>query len=161
MSGYSDGRRVAFFWSHVQITPGCWLWTASTNAKGYGQFGVANGRCVLTHRFSFELHHGPLDGRWALHRCDNPPCVNPDHLYAGTVTENVRDMLARGRHVTPRGEASPNAVLTDEQVREIRQRHIRGLNRWRRGNTVALAEEFGISPRHVQNIAAGVWRRSA
>lgn len=175
MSGYTEGRKVGgqhvvdgygredYFWLHVDRRGDdeCWPWTASTNTRGYGWFGIGNRRTTFAHRYSFELHHEPLDGRWALHTCDNPPCVNPRHLYAGTVKENVRDMLERGRHVAVSGEDSPMAKLTDEQVREIRRRFVPGLNRYIRGNSRELADEFGVSQNHIRHIVAGVWRRSA
>lgn len=87
------------FWDHVSKSHehGCWTWTGPTIKKGYGRWGR-----VLAHRFSWSLANGPIpDGKWVLHHCDNPPCVNPAHLYIGTVVENVRDMVARGRNHVP------------------------------------------------------------
>lgn len=83
------------FWNHVQKTHdhGCWVWTGPTNRAGYGMWGR-----VLAHRHSWATANHPIpDGAWILHTCDNPPCVNPRHLYAGTRDDNVRDAVTRGR----------------------------------------------------------------
>lgn len=79
---------------------GCWLWTAAENEKGYGVIGVG-GRGTgkrYAHRVSYELHVGPVpDGMCVLHKCDTPLCVNPDHLFLGTVADNVNDMTFKDR----------------------------------------------------------------
>jgi hypothetical protein len=85
------------FWAKVQKTDGCWLWTACV-VRRYGQFGVSSGVRMRAHRYSWELVHGAVpDGLWVLHRCDNPLCVNPEHLFLGDVGVNSRDMVAKGR----------------------------------------------------------------
>lgn len=87
------------FWKKVQVNPGsCWEWTGCLNSCGYGRTFLG-GKHVYAHRLMFEAHNGPLgEGLQALHRCDNPKCVNPDHLFAGTRSDNMRDMVAKGRH---------------------------------------------------------------
>src|SRR5687767_4720826 len=85
------------FWEKVRKTDGCWLWTASRNAKGYGQI-MYQRRPIHAHRVSWQLANGPIpDGLCVLHRCDNPQCVNPGHLFLGTIVDNNRDMFAKGR----------------------------------------------------------------
>jgi hypothetical protein len=87
-----------------RLDNGCWEWSAGrVRRKGanYGRFAI-EGTHVRTHRLAWELTHGAIpEGLWVLHRCDNPPCCNPDHLYLGTVVENVRDMHERGRYKPP------------------------------------------------------------
>lgn len=86
------------FWLHVNTTGACWLWNDGQRPDAYGHFRRDDGRQVGAHRFSYELHHGPIpDGLHVLHRCDNPPCVNPAHLFAGTRLDNMRDMIEKGR----------------------------------------------------------------
>lgn len=87
------------FWDFVSKSHahGCWRWTGPADRKGYGRWSKA-----LAHRHSWTLAHGPIpDGLWVLHHCDNPPCVNPAHLYLGTVVENAQDSMSRGRHYRP------------------------------------------------------------
>ncbi len=97
------------FWEKVDRSGGpdaCWLWQASCR-NGYGQFGVRAGKIVVASHFAYELAYGPLSaGMFALHNCpggDNPRCVNPRHLYAGTQQDNVRDCVAKGRHSPGKG----------------------------------------------------------
>jgi hypothetical protein len=84
------------FWSYVDKADGCWLWVGPTT-NGYPQFGM-NGVQVRAHRHSWEMVNGPMaNDLFACHTCDTPLCVNPDHIYAGTPADNVRDMVVRGR----------------------------------------------------------------
>lgn len=87
------------FWEKVQKGAGCWIWTA-TLVKGYGSFrrGRPSRTKAYAHRVSWEYANGPIPtGLYVLHSCDNPPCVNPDHLWLGTHTDNMRDMAEKGR----------------------------------------------------------------
>lgn len=104
----------------VRRETGCVEWIGCTNHAGYGSMKV-NGRTMLAHRASFELNRGPIpEGQWVLHRCDNPPCVNPDHLFLGDVQANVDDMMAKGRGRKAKGVGHGAAKLTEDQVRAIR-----------------------------------------
>lgn len=91
------------FWAKVEKGPDCWEWKAFRN-KGYGKF-TYNGRMYLAHRLSWILTNGPIpDGLGVLHSCDNPPCVNPDHLFLGTQLDNMRDASNKGRCANQRSK---------------------------------------------------------
>lgn len=99
----------------------CWLWKGakSNNLKRpYGYFTY--GKVQYAHRVAWQIFRGPIpDGLFVLHHCDNPPCVNPDHLFLGTKKDNRQDMLRKNRYKFPVGEATPSAKLTEVQVRQI------------------------------------------
>lgn len=112
---------------HPVLKTRCWVWTASTNGFGYGliQRGARGEGNERAHRASWQLHCGAIpDGLCVLHRCDNPPCVNPQHLFLGTKLVNNHDMMAKGRYrpdsSLPRGEAHHYSKLTADSVREGR-----------------------------------------
>jgi hypothetical protein len=99
------------FWAKVQKTEGCWNWTAGGNGVGYGIIWSGVKR-ECAHRVSWELAHGPIpEGKWVLHRCDNPGCVNPEHLFLGDNTANVRDMHSKGRGWGGIGPDTAYAIL--------------------------------------------------
>lgn len=127
----------------------CWEWQAARNRNGYGEF-YAFDKSLRAHRLVAELAAGRLLAvdEFACHHCDNPPCVNPDHLYVGTASSNLRDALDRGRKIPrpARGEKSHLALLTEHDVLTI----------WaaRLESTSALAKRFGVA---VSTISA-IWR---
>ncbi len=91
-------RLAERFWSKVVRGEGCWIWAASVDDHGYGRFGIGRLRIEPAHRVAWMVANGPIpDGLSVLHRCDNPPCVRPDHLFLGTQRDNMRDMIAKGR----------------------------------------------------------------
>ena len=113
------------FWSLVQPVDGCWNWAGNTGGKGYGRIGAGGrgGKYLLAHRVSYEIHHGAIaPGMVVMHKCDNPSCVNPDHLRLGTTAENVKDAYEKRRKVSPfkLGADHHGSVLTEAKVRFIR-----------------------------------------
>lgn len=101
-----------------QVTPGCWPWTAGKDQKNYGMFWM-NGKTLHAQRVAYELFIGPIpDGLVILHSCDNPSCVNPSHLSAGTHKENSEDMVSKGRQA--RGRSIGKNKLHEHQIKEIR-----------------------------------------
>lgn len=144
----------ARFYSRVERGNGCWLWSGHRSADGYGKLTIGRS-AQLAHRVSWQLHHGPIPaGLRVLHRCDNPPCVNPDHLFLGTQADNVRDMHAKNRARKALWMASPFAKLTDDDVRAIRREYA-----GRRVSQQSLATRFGVSQHLVSRIVRGtLWR---
>lgn len=114
------------FWAYVSTRPGrspCWEWTGAVISTGYGKLHLGPGQATLAHRYSYELHRGPIPaGLFVLHRCDNRRCVNPRHLFCGTQKDNVDDMEAKGRGVKPgvKGEANGGSKINEAAVRDIR-----------------------------------------
>lgn len=100
------GVSLSKFMSRVKKTDSCWIWTGRRQDNGkprqdYGRFDIENG-CVMAHKISYEHFVGPVPNHLkVLHRCDNPPCVNPSHLWLGTQKDNMRDCVAKGRN--PKG----------------------------------------------------------
>lgn len=144
------------FWSRVQKSEGCWLWTGRLNDHGYGRFGLA-GREPYAHHVSWVLHYGPKPaGAHVLHKCDVRNCVRPDHLFLGDQAVNSRDMWNKGRAVMAphhRGEQHGRSRFTEDQVREMR-------NRRSVGETLkSIGADFGASPGTVKNIVSGkTWK---
>lgn len=138
-------RMSAFrrFMSKVNIPDdqkGCWEWTGSRPSGRYGHFSPSEGKAVKAHRWIYEAVMGIKipDGLVVRHICDNPPCVNPEHLTIGTVTDNNRDRDRRGRGADRKGEKHPLSKLTAEDVLEIRKLNLLGRTH------KELAEEFKI-----------------
>lgn len=100
MRKYTLEERISAFWSHVNKSAGdsaCWPWQASVNKAGYGWFRWEH-RSQLAHRLAYAITFGEIpEGMYICHRCDNPPCCNPDHLWLGTHADNQRDKVAKGR----------------------------------------------------------------
>lgn len=99
---------------------GCWYWTGYLNTRGYGVVRVGR-KTALAHRFSYSIHKGEIpNGLFACHRCDNPSCINPDHIFLGTNQDNMNDMKLKGRSQDNLGHKNPKAKLNEEQVIKIR-----------------------------------------
>lgn len=118
---------VIRFWSCVDRTGECWVWTAYVNPAGYGQFMRTWRSVVQAHRYSWELAHGPVDdpAMFVCHHCDNPRCVRPEHLFLGTAKDNHDDMVRKGRHAhgpafgerVKAGHAKRRARVADQHKR--------------------------------------------
>lgn len=123
--GIGAGKTVSErFWEKVQVRDPeeCWPWTGTTR-DGYGLVSIA-GRSHQASRVAYELVKGPIpDGFHVLHSCDNPPCVNPRHLSAGTRSDNMRDKVRKGRDNRSQGEAHYHTKLSAADVAEIRRLH--------------------------------------
>jgi len=134
----------------------CWPWQGGCDPKGYGHVRAERVN-DLAHRVAYTLTHGaPGEGLWVLHHCDNPPCCNPAHLYAGSPGQNSADMVARGRAGKSgrAGEANPASKITATDVRAIRARYAAG-----GVAALALGREYGLSQTTVSAIIRRkIWR---
>lgn len=134
------------FWSNIdrRDPDKCWEWRAGCNSSGYGELRF-NGQVVLAHRLSFFIAHGRWPQPCCLHSCDNRSCCNPAHLWEGTRSDNVADMIAKGRGA--RGERNGRAKLSDLQREQIRERYAAG------GLTQEqLGQVFGVSRQAIQYV---------
>ncbi len=142
------------FWQKVRVADGCWEWTGSRiSAMGYGQFKPSRNHSPIgAHRYIFQVLHGPLMWRQQVcHRCDNPLCVRPDHLFLGDHAANMADRQAKKRH--SHGERHGTAKLTDAKVLYARERLAAG------DKQCDLARELGVHKTLLSLIARGkVWR---
>lgn len=119
------------FWARVSKTETCWFWTGAKLPRGYGNF-AARGSRIYAHRHSYEIHIGLVpEGQFVLHRCDEPSCVNPEHLFLGTHNDNMKDMRVKKR-------GTPWKKLDEESVREIRHLALTT-------SLAALAARFSVS----------------
>lgn len=142
------------FWAKVHKTESCWIWTASL-AKGYGQIrtGGERSRMIKAHRAAWILCRGPIPTRlWVLHKCDNPICVNPDHLFTGTGLDNVRDCISKYRRkpTCTYREQRWNHKLTEESAKIIREAFASGMYSQRE-----LARMFHVSHTTVRYCVLG------
>lgn len=159
----------ARFWAKVDVREPdeCWPWTAGTDEHGYGAFWLG-GRMQRAHRVAFIASYWhrrtgrdlPADIT-ICHRCDNPPCCNPTHLFAGTQQDNLADMGEKGRRAGPKGERSATSRLTDAQVLDIRRAY-RGAGKPGRKraddgspSVRQLARTYGVGPTTISNVLAG------
>lgn len=135
------------FWSRVRKTDGCWIWTGTPSRTSHCQFCAPNGK-VYVHRYAYELTYGPIPlGMFVLHRCDNPRCVNPLHLFLGTQRDNVQDCISKGRkpiiHAGAKGLKNASAKLSEADVLNIRAES---------GTVISLAAKYGVTPATISKI---------
>lgn len=146
------------FLAKVQKTETCWQWMADKTGRGYGRIhdgGGHYGKTLGAHRVAYELFVGPIpEGTSVLHRCDNPGCVNPKHLFLGRQADNIADSVLKGRHRC--GERSRGAKLVWRQVQEIRDQYQWGSREF---GSVALGQRYGVSSTAILKIVHDLlWR---
>lgn len=141
------------FWAKVSKSPGCWEWQGARRPTGHGIFMGEGRKAVPASRYSLELHLGrpAPEGTETCHRCDNPPCVNPRHLYFGTRQSNVDDAWARG--LMPVGSQRASAKLHEDEVVSLRLAYAAG------GDARSLARQYGIATPTLRQIVLGMkWK---
>lgn len=130
----------------------CWPWAGTLSPRGYGVICDENNRQFFAHRLAYERTHGPIPkGQNVCHRCDNPPCCNPAHLFVGSHADNTADMIRKGRTpvIGKRGAASPKAKLTEANVRTIR-------SLYPQMSQQAIADRFGMNQTVISDIVRRV-----
>lgn len=142
--------------SRVDPDTGCWNWIGmrKNGKRPYGRTYVGSRtdgtrKVVSAHRHSYEVFNGPIGDLHVCHRCDNPPCVNPDHLFLGTAKDNADDRDRKGRNSPApvyRGASGTNAKLTDAQVAEIRAST---------ESSAAIAPRYGVCDSHIRALRRG------
>lgn len=148
-SGESTRPAVADFWDRLNKTEACWLWTGAAGPDGYGTIRL-HGKWWRSNRLAWTLAYGEIPpGQWVLHRCDNPRCCRPDHLFLGTAADNSIDMIRKSRGGWQRRPHRPGAKLTEVQVAEIRALRETGESQ------TAIARKYGMDPSSVSRICTG------
>lgn len=157
------------FRKKIIVTDSCWLWKAYIHKEGYGHFMIKKPFAhpvsytpVGAHRFSWEHHYGEIPkGLLVCHKCDVRHCVNPEHLFLGTISDNMQDMIKKGRSNYIKGfrlkkegqRTHPNIKLSDAQVDEIRKTHCSKAGKKSEFSTSNLARKYGVSTSQIYRIA--------
>ena len=146
----SDLKR---FWAKVEKTDTCWIWTGAKRG-GYGMFRFKTGSPVGAHRISYQLATGKYPKEFVLHSCDNPACVNPEHLFVGTHQDNMDDMYAKNRRQRRMRTVKPPRKiafkkLSREDVQQIRELLARG------STGISIARRFGVTHQMIYAIKHG------
>lgn len=160
---FTDEELEHNIWAQIAYNPdGCWEWKGRPNPAGYGginwrwpvRFGQPDRREQIASRAVWILTRGPITSRdFICHRCDNPPCCRPDHLFFGSATINTADMVAKGRNRGPKSEDCSTTKLTRDDVAMIRTSP-RGY-----GRAKELAEKFGVTTATIHHVRKGkTWR---
>lgn len=149
-----DTKLKERFFNFIERDGDCWIWIGHVTQNGYGQIKYKS-KALAAHRLSYEIHKGPIsEGMYICHSCDNPRCVNPEHLWEGTHTDNMRDMYAKGRQrFNPvKGQDNRASKLTEAQVVYIKQQLKLGVKQR------TLAIQFNVSDAAIHYIKTGeVW----
>jgi hypothetical protein len=140
------------FWSKVwkyKEQGACWVWFGGKMRKGYGEIALGGRGTphISAHRLAWILHNGPIPkGMLVCHHCDNPPCVNPEHLFLGTYSDNMMDLEKKGLSNHPKGEDN-HAKLSEEQVQEIRRKYVPNVV-----TMLQLGKEYGVADETIRKI---------
>jgi hypothetical protein len=131
------------FFRRAVIVEGCWLWDGAHTTNGYGELFTGK-RTLYAHRASYEIHFGPIpEGMHVCHKCDNPGCCNPTHLFLGTPADNANDKARKGRTNAPRGNGNGRSKIRDEDLPALLRLRAAGLSQR------LIGEVFGVKKQTV------------
>lgn len=137
----------------VNPVTGCWEWSGSRTSRGYGRFKIPTGKIMLAHRASYMVHKGEIpSGLYICHHCDNPCCINPDHLFAGTNADNMADCARKGRSAGLRniGQVNGRSVISEIDAKVIAKSA---------EPHKVLAQRYGVSRSTITHLKTGrTWR---
>lgn len=138
----------------VDLDTACWIWLGAANRDGYGSIGVEGKKTMLAHRVSYLEFRGEIpEGAKVLHHCDNPSCINPEHLFLGSQKDNVHDMIDKGRKAVLKGSTHPRSKLTVAQVEQVAILRSQGLSQ------TEVGKALGITQAVVSKIERGdIWK---
>jgi hypothetical protein len=137
------------FYKKIIKKEGCWDWSVGRTGSGYGVIYLGRNQ-KLIHRVSWLIHHGEIPKElWVLHKCDNPICSNPDHLYLGTPQQNTNDKIARGRLNLKYGEDRSHSKLKNYQAKEIKEKLLKGIHE------KELSKEYSVHVNTIRDIKMG------
>lgn len=154
MPYFTPQEREFNFWANLEIKGnGCWEWKGCARKHGYGWINWIGRKTILAHRLAWILSREESpDGMEVCHRCDNPPCCNPFHLFLGTHTDNIRDMDSKGRRKVTSGENCHLSKLKESDIPEIRRMSDSM-------NISQIARHFGVTPSPIRTILNGTgWK---
>jgi hypothetical protein len=145
-------RLKSVFEKNVIIQEGCWGWKGEVSSSGYGRISYSSKRMQL-HRVSWMIYYSEIpDGMWVLHKCDNPICSNPEHLFLGTHNDNVQDMISKGRRIIPKKKYLGFYDLSNDDILEIKKLLAN------KSLKKDIANKFGIGPWTVTRIEEGIYK---
>lgn len=140
---------------NYEVVKDCWEWKGKKDKDGYGRLRVGGRITIRTNRAAWIVANGEIpNGKMICHKCDNPCCINPDHLYVGTAKDNATDRRNRGRSNNERGSLRWNSKLTEEQVRQISIDYVPG-----KDSQTEVAKKYGVSQATISHILRGAnWK---
>jgi hypothetical protein len=133
---------------HCKVENQCWIWKSLTRFYGYGHTTIRN-RSIAAHRAAWIAWKSDIpEGLFVLHKCDNPACINPEHLFLGNQLDNMHDMIKKNRENYAKGENSATSLLNNEQIKEIRR--LKGVE-----SSYKICERFGVAASTIRSIWSG------